>query len=74
MAKFFEGTEGSNIDTNSSDARRIIESTNFDSIDNKVSLDVKKLDTSVSHSKEQLIQRLENYTSGKNHRQWEERP
>ena len=43
LAKFFEGTEGYNIELNSLDARRIIESNNLESDENIISLGVKSL-------------------------------
>ena len=43
LAKFFEKIEGANIDTNSLDAREILESTNLEPNENLISLDVKSL-------------------------------
>ena len=47
LAKFFEKIEGANIDTNSLDAREILESTNHEPNENSISLDVKSLFTNV---------------------------
>ena len=43
LAKFFEKIEGANIETNSLDAREILESTNLEPNENLISLDVKSL-------------------------------
>ena len=47
LAKFFEKFEGANIETNSLDAREILESTNLEPNENLISLDVKSLYTNV---------------------------
>ena len=47
LAKFFEKIEGANIETNSLDAREILESTNLEPNENLISLDVKSLYTNV---------------------------
>ena len=47
LAKFFEKIEGANIETNSLDARKILESTNLEPNVNLISLDVKSLYTNV---------------------------
>ena len=43
LAKFFEKIEGANFETNSLDAREILESTNREPNENLISLDVKSL-------------------------------
>ena len=48
LAKFFEKIEGANIETNSLDAREILESTNLKPNENLISLDVKSLYTNVA--------------------------
>ena len=47
LAKFFEKIEGANIETNSLDAREILEGTNLELNENLISLDVKSLYTNV---------------------------
>ena len=47
FAKFFEKIESANIETNSLDAREILESTNLEPNENLISLDVKSLYTNV---------------------------
>ena len=47
LAKFFEKIEGANIETNSLDAREILESTNLEPNEILISLDVKSLYTNV---------------------------
>ena len=47
LANFFEKIEGANIETNSLDAREILESTNLEPNENLISLDVKSLYTNV---------------------------
>ena len=47
LAEFFEKIEGANIETNSLDAREILESTNLEPNENLISLDVKSLYTNV---------------------------
>ena len=47
LAKFFEKIEGENIETNSLDAREILESTNLEPNENLISLDVMSLYTNV---------------------------
>ena len=47
LAKFFEKIECANIETNSLDAREILESTNLEPNENLISLDVKSLYTNV---------------------------
>ena len=47
LAKCFEKNEGANIETNSLDAREILESTNLEPNENLISLDVKCLYTNV---------------------------
>ena len=47
LAKFFDKIEGANIETNSLDARKILESTNLEPNENLISLDVKSLYTNV---------------------------
>ena len=47
LAKFFEKIEGANIETNSLDAREILESTNLEPNENLISLDAKSLYTNV---------------------------
>ncbi|XP_063727458.1 uncharacterized protein LOC134855008 [Symsagittifera roscoffensis] len=47
LAKFFEKIEGAKIETNSLDAREILESTNLEPNENLISLDVKSLYTKV---------------------------
>ena len=43
LAKFFEKVEGANIETNSLDAREILESNNLEPKENLISIDVKSL-------------------------------
>ena len=47
LSKFFEKIEGANIETNSLDAREILESTNLEPNENLISLDAKSLYTNV---------------------------
>ena len=47
LAKFFENIEGANIETNSLDAREILDSTNLEPNESLISLDVKSLYTNV---------------------------
>ena len=47
LAKFFENLEGANIETNSLDAREILDSTNLEPNEILISLDVKSLYTNV---------------------------
>ena len=51
LAKFLEKIEGANVETNSLDAREILESTNFEPNENLISLDVKSLYTNVQLKK-----------------------
>ena len=47
LAKIFEKIEGANIETNSLDAREVLESTNLEPNENLISPDVKSLYTNV---------------------------
>ena len=72
--KIFEDIEGFNIDTNSLDARRIIESTNLGSIEYITYSDIKNLFTKVSLKEaiDTVFRKLYEQDR-RNHRQWEER-
>ena len=69
LENFFEKCEGANIETNSLDAREILESTNFEPNENLISLDVKSLYTNVPLKEATDITLTKNCMSKMNHHQ-----
>ena len=68
LAKFFEKTEGANIETSSLNARDILECTNLQPNENLISLDVKSLYTNIPQ-KEAIDIALKNVMSKMNRHQ-----
>ena len=67
LAKFFDKIEGANIETNSLDARKILENTNLEPNENLISLDVKSLYTNFPVKKAIDIALLKLYDKTKHH-------